>query len=128
MSKKHINGGLFSLLLISILFVSSCEYEFIEPEKVILPDVISFSEDIIPIFNNKCNTSGCHVAGFGVLDLSEENAYNDLFRKGLIDVDIPENSKIYMKLIASGGTHVGRSNATDQGLILEWISKGAQNN
>jgi hypothetical protein len=107
---------------------TSCEYEFIEPEPVILPDVISFADDIIPIFDNSCNFSGCHVSGFGVLDLSAENAYNDLFRKEQIDVDNPEASTLYVKLIESGGTHSGRSTATERATILEWIRKGAQNN
>ena len=120
--------GFLILLLFGVTIHSSCVYEFIEPEKVVLPEVISFSDDIIPIFNNSCNTSGCHSAGFGILDLSPGNAYEDLFRKGQIDVDNPTNSNLYAKLVESGGTHAGRSTAAEQALILEWINKGAQNN
>ena len=127
MSKKCTPLGLLASVLIISLF-TSCEYEFIEPEKVVIPDFVSFSEDIIPIFSNNCSISGCHAAGFGVLDLSADNAYDDLIRKGQIDIDVPEQSGIYQKLSDANGTHQGRSTPTEQATILEWISKGAQNN
>ncbi len=126
MGKISLLRGLFGLAL--LLFLHSCEYEFVEPEQVILPEVISFSEDIIPIFNSDCNTSGCHASGFGVLDLSPENAYDDLFRKNMIDLDAPDQSTLYVKLIEMNGTHEGRSSNNQQALILEWIVKGALNN
>ncbi len=115
-------------LLMSVLFIIGCEYEFIEPEKVILPEVVSFSDDIQPIFDKGCNFSGCHVSGFGVLDLSPENAYVDLFRRGQIDVETPTQSELYLKISDTGGTHQGRSTPAEQAIILEWIKKGAQNN
>ena len=128
MSTRFLYVGLLLILFLSLTIYSSCVYDFVEPEKVVLPEVISFSDDIIPIFNNSCNTSGCHAAGFGILDLSPENAYEDLFRKGQIDVDNPANSSLYSKLVESGGTHEGRSTAAERATILEWINKGAQNN
>ncbi|NND08925.1 MAG: hypothetical protein HKN87_21345 [Saprospiraceae bacterium] len=115
-------------LCITASAIVSCEYEFIEPEKVILPEVISFADDILPIFDQSCNISGCHVSGFGALDLSAENAYADLFRQGLINVEVPEESGLYTKLIDNSGTHQGRSTASEQAIVLEWINKGAQNN
>lgn len=128
MKKKFLPGSLIALLIISISIFSSCEYEFIEPEAVVIPDVISFRDDIIPVFNSSCNISGCHAAGFSILDLSPANAYQDLFRKNMIDTDVPDQSKLYLKLTDSRGTHKDRSTATEQALILEWIAKGAQNN
>lgn len=119
---------LISSFLFGTFLITSCEYEFVVPEEVVIPEVVSFSEDIIPIFNSSCNTSGCHVSGFGILDLSPGNAYDDLFRKNLIDVDNPDQSKLYTKLIEPNGTHAGRSTPTDQATILEWIVKGAKNN
>lgn len=128
MKKKLLSGSLILLLIISISTFTSCEYEFIEPEKVVIPEVISFSDDIIPLFNNSCNISGCHASGFAILDLSPANAYTDLFRKGLINVDVPDQSEIYLKLTDSRGSHKDRSTPSEQALILEWIVKGAKNN
>ncbi len=118
----------FLVLCIAGIYLSSCEYEFIEPEQVIIPEVISFSDDVQPIFDRSCNGSGCHVNGFGVLDLSIANAYEDLFRRNLINLEMPEESGLYLKLIDASGTHQGRSSPTDQGIILEWIKDGAKNN
>ncbi len=128
MSTKHLSGKLIALLSIGIFLFSSCEYEFIEPEPVVIPEVISFTDDILPVFANKCSLSGCHTTGNPILDLSAANAYTQLFGKQLIDLDVPESSGIYLKLTSPGTTHQGRSTAQEQALILEWIRKGARNN
>ncbi|HPD63886.1 MAG TPA: hypothetical protein P5050_00870 [Bacteroidia bacterium] len=122
-----------SLFLIAtftgIFIFTGCEYEFIVPKKVVITDtVISFTNKIIPIFNQKCNMTGCHVAGHFKVDLTPANAYNDLFAKGLIDTLQPDQSKLYVKLTTPGGSHDGRSTATEQALILKWIEQGAKNN
>lgn len=114
--------------LVVFIFIASCEYDFIQPPAVIIPEVVSFSDDIIPIFNESCNFSGCHVSGFALLDLSPENAYNDLILKGQIDVASPDQSELYLKLIEGNGTHKDRSTPSQQATILEWINKGAKNN
>jgi hypothetical protein len=64
-----------SLFLIAtftgIFIFTGCEYEFIVPKKVVITDtVISFANKIIPIFNQKCNMTGCHVAGHFKVDLT----------------------------------------------------------
>ncbi|MCB0665384.1 MAG: hypothetical protein KDC80_06155 [Saprospiraceae bacterium] len=128
MKKKFLPGSLIALLIISISTFTSCEYEFIEPETVVIPEVISFRDDIIPIFNSSCNISGCHAAGFAILDLSPAKAYEELFRKELIDIDVPDQSDLYLKLTDTRGTHKDKSTLSEQAIILEWIAKGAQNN
>jgi hypothetical protein len=115
-------------LIAGLVLFASCEYEFIVPEEVVLPDEISFKDDIIPIFNSDCNTTGCHVEGHFAVDLTPDNAYQDLFAKNMVDVDSPESSPLYTKLIESGGTHDGRSTPTQQELILKWIQDGALDN
>ncbi len=126
--QKRLLSGYVAVLIMIFLLIAACEYEFIEPEKVIIPEVISFQDDIQPIFDGGCNISGCHAAGFAILDLSPANAYNDLFRKNLINLETPDMSGLYIKLEDGQGTHRDRSTATEQALILEWITKGAQNN
>lgn len=114
--------------MICVLMVTSCEYNIIEFEEVDPTVEVKFSNDIMPIFNNKCNVSGCHVVGHSVVDLSAANAYKDLIAKSMIDTDYPEQSKLYTKLVATGSTHTGRSTPTEQDLILQWIKQGAKNN
>ena len=128
MSNKTFSIRFLISFCIVALSLGGCEYEFVEPEKVIVPEVVSFADDIQPIFDNGCNISGCHVSGFGVLDLSAANAYQDLFRKGLINVEAPQESGLYTKLTDGSGTHQGRSTPSEQAIVLEWIKKGAQNN
>lgn len=116
-------------LVICLFSVTSCEYEVIEFEKVDPTIPVSFSTDIMPIFNsNNCNVAGCHSVGFSILDLSAANAYNDLFAKNLIDKTVPASSKLYLKLSETGSTHAGRSTPTQQATILTWIEQGAKNN
>lgn len=115
-------------LIAGLVLFASCEYDFIVPEVVVLPDEISFKDDIVPVFDNSCNITGCHTEGHFAVDLTPDNAYQDLFAKNMIDIDNPELSVLYSKLIETGGTHDGRSTPTQQELILKWIVDGALNN
>ena len=121
---------LFALLIgiSSLLIITSCEYEIIEPLKIVIPpgDSVSFSLKIIPIFTDKCVT--CHGTGHFAVDLTEANAYTDLFAKNMIDTADAASSVLYVKLIEVGGTHEGRSTPSEQALILAWIEDGAKNN
>jgi len=125
--KRNIFRNL-SFLLAGLLLLASCEYEVIVPEEIILPDEVSFQTDIIPIFNSDCNTTGCHTAGHFVVDLTPENAYQDIFAKEMINLETPAESDFYTKLIEAGGTHDGRSTPAQQQLILKWIEEGAKDN
>ncbi len=114
------------LLLGTFLVFNSCQYDWIEFEEPILPDTVSFSSDIIPIFEKSCNAGGCHGGGFDP-DLRPESAYVSLISGGYVDTDSPASSSIYTVLIAGGSM----SNYAEQGdpeLILEWIEQGALDN
>ena len=128
MCKRNLSSFLAGSFFLSFFLLISCDYEFIEPEKVVIPTAVTFSEDIIMVFNESCNQSGCHAQGFEILDLSESNAYEDLFRKEMVNLDDPEQSELYQKLIEASGTHKDRSTPAERALILEWIKKGAKNN
>lgn len=118
------------ILVLGLFIFTACEYETIEYEKIVIQpgDSVSFSLDIIPIFDLSCNSSGCHVAKHWAVDLTPANAYTDLFAKNMIDTAVAANSELYTKLIDAAGTHVGRSTPAQQGLILAWIEDGAKNN
>ncbi len=131
--KKYLLHIACSFLFIVVV---SCENEQrpepIEPD---LPEVISFSEHIIPIFNGESvgrDLTGrgkacidCH-AGKTPPNLSEESAYLELTGGGYIDVADPENSKLYEEV--KDGSMSKYSNNVDVEYILEWINQGALDN
>ncbi len=117
-----------TLLLFAIagFIMCSCEYEWIQPEKQAIPDTLSFSNDIMPIFNNGCNTNVCHGAGSTPPDLSEGNAYNALINGAYVDTETPEASILYTTM-KSGSMKV-YTDPGDEEIVLAWITQGAKNN
>lgn len=91
---------------------------------------VTFSNDIIPIFNSSCNVSGCHNAGGKAPDLSAANAYNSLMGAGYINTDNAPASELYMWMTGKRGTPmpVSGANKDYNALVLGWIKQGAQNN
>lgn len=115
------------LFVMAAFMLCSCEYEWITPEKVTIPDNVSFSADVMPIFNNGCNTAICHGPGAAPPDLSEGNAYNALINGNYVDTDIPESSIIYTSM-TTGSMKPYVQNPADAEIILAWIKQGAENN
>jgi hypothetical protein len=91
---------------------------------------VTFSQDIIPIFNKSCNISGCHSTGGQTPNLTEASAFNSLTIGGYINKDIPESSILYLKVSGQKGTPMPPSGANKdyEALILAWIKQGANNN
>jgi hypothetical protein len=103
-----------------LLLVVSCEQYIIPPPEV--PEGVSYSADIQPIFNDNC--VGCHSGGMPP-DLRAEFSYDELIDGGYVDTDDPESSELYQKL---QGTHSSRATEEQKAIILGWIIEGAQNN
>ncbi len=57
MSKRSAG---FLLLLGLVISLSTCEKNAISPAPIILPAVVSFNNDIQPLFSLYCSFSGCH--------------------------------------------------------------------
>lgn len=106
--------------------ISSCTYDIIEPKVGEVPDTVSFSLDVIPIFDKSCNTSGCHSKAGIPPDLSVQNAYISLTFFGYVDVDVPEESEIYTKI--NTGSMKQYATENDRAIILKWIEQGALDN
>jgi hypothetical protein len=108
------------------MFPFSCTYDELAPKKVEVPSVISFSADVIPIFNANCNVAGCHASGGQPPNLSQTNAYSSLTFYGYVDTIDPTASLIYEEI----STGKMKQHATDQdrAIILKWIEQGAENN
>jgi len=120
---------IYLLIALLGLVFSACEYDFLAPEKPIDyndPDAaaISFSGDIVPIFQNKC--IGCHKVG-GVRptpDLTADKAYNSIISLDLVGAT-PEESLIYTK---ASGNHGGKYSSSEANLVRGWIIQGAEDN
>ena len=113
------------VLALAAIF-QACEYEWIEPEDAEIPDAISYSNNIQPIFNRSCNTSGCHTSGGPDPDLSPDNSYNALLTGEYVDVNNPEGSSLYTS-VKFGSMQV-YAQPEDAAYILKWIEQGALNN
>lgn len=124
MRRKATRSMLVGIALIALL--SGCEYEFIQPVKIPVNNELKFSTDIIPIFNQSCNMSGCHAAGAIAPDLTPANAYNSLMQLEMVDAANPTNSVLYKSM--HEGSMKSFSTTVQTQTILQWIQLGAKNN
>lgn len=122
---KRLFRYIIPLMFITVV-VASCEYESVKPVEIDPDTELSFKADIIPIFNQSCNSSGCHGVGDFAPDLTEENAYSSLFANEMIDTVTPENSVLYESM--NSGSMKTYSTAEATATILQWIEQGAKNN
>lgn len=123
---------LFAIALIA-LCLAGCKYDFIVPEEVPVidpddPDAeqISFSADIIPIFESSCVS--CHESGGQLPDLSAANAFSSLNSTRYINSSTPEESLIYTRPNPDNTDSHPKYTATQAALVLGWIQQGAKNN
>jgi hypothetical protein len=126
--KRYVNFIFAAFLLLA--FWQGCYYEEILPDLPPPGEELSFSDEIIPIFNSSCNTSGCHATGDIAPDLSAANAYQSLLAGDYIDTDNPEQSELYQWLSGNRRLSMPLSgpDATINATVLLWIEQGAQNN
>jgi hypothetical protein len=124
---------LFALIMV-ILLMSGCVYNFILPEDVIDPEdpdapEMSFGQDIVPIFTNNNNCTSCHDTGGQIPDLTAANAYASLNSSRYINSSTPEESKIYTWTHPDTDSHKQKKYTNAQAAkVLIWIKQGAKNN
>lgn len=112
-------------VLAAALVITACEYTYVEPIVVELPDEpVLFSEQLEPVFNTKC--AGCHSTMNPIL--STGNVYNSLVGGGFINTTNPSESGIILQLEDQHPNASGTFNATELALLLKWIEEGAENN
>ncbi|MCC6759992.1 MAG: hypothetical protein IT252_02195 [Chitinophagaceae bacterium] len=128
--KKHT---VLAALVIGIGLISGCyKYTIVAPETgAEVTRTVSFKEDLLPIFNNSCNMSGCHNNGGKAPDLSAANAFNTLTSgTTYVNTNSPETSGLYLWMMGKKGTPMPLSgpNKDYNALVLAWIKQGAKNN
>ena len=119
-------------MLFGIIVPQGCSYGTIDitPPPVDTTVKVSFSMEIVPIFNASCNIQGCHRPGAIRPDLSPENAYDALWNGGYIDTLTPEQSELYLWTNGTRKPPMPLS-GVDPNIytpILTWITQGAENN
>ncbi len=121
-------------LLFSALAPTACTYDsgVIEPPDIIIDttEQVSFSEDVIPIFDGHCNSSGCHNTGGVPPDLTAENAYEALFQGNYIDTLEPRESELMQWMLGNRGLDMPLSGPNEEfnKTVLTWITQGAKDN
>ncbi|VAW28759.1 hypothetical protein MNBD_BACTEROID07-809 [hydrothermal vent metagenome] len=94
-----------------------------------VPVNVSFNRDIMPVFNQSCNTVGCHAPGYTAPDLTSPNAYADLFKDNLVDTQAPEKSVLYARMVDNVQPMPPAGVLTyEASLVLVWIQEGAKDN
>jgi len=118
--RKLLNVAFF----LGIILLIACEYTKVVPEPI--PDTpVSFSADLIPIFDQKCKS--CHAPGGTMPDLTPGNAYASLVEYEQFVPFNADASILYTKC-ATGGSMAMYCNSTDVQLIRNWINQGGENN
>ena len=123
-----------ALLIVSLLLVFVACKKGTTKVMCNTPSIVSFKNDIQPIFNANCNTSGCHSGNkaAGNLKLESANVYAILLdsKSGYIDTLHPENSILYVSMTSKTNPMPpsGKLDECVTGLILKWIQQGAKNN
>lgn len=119
------------LFCISVLLFTGCyKDKTVAKSPSEITTTVSFSHDIIPIFNKSCSISGCHSAGGQTPNLTESSAFNSLTNGGYINKDNPESSILYLKVSGQKGTPMPPTGVNQDyaAYILAWIKQGANNN
>ncbi len=118
-------------MIIVSLMATSCYYDEMPPEAVIpIPDVVSYSKDIQPLWNQDCIS--CHKTGATAPDLTAANSYLALTASN--KYVIPGNatgSKLHKSLMGDGAAIMptsGKWSDSKIALVDKWINDGALNN
>ena len=126
--KKVFNSFITVSSLLSMVYLANvgCVSEQLPTPIIEVPDTVSFSSDIIPIFEASCAVIGCHVSGGQPPNLGSDQAYISLTFFGYIDTENPPESILMQKI--DGGSMTKYATDQDRALILKWIEQDALNN
>lgn len=122
---------LLKIVLVSglIFMFQSCYYDTVLEEEIIPPpDDVSYSEDIMPLWNSDCVS--CH-KGTIAPDLRNEVSYDELLN-GYVIPNNSDDSVLYKSLLGIDGISLmppdGIWSQNKINLVKAWIDQGAKNN
>ncbi len=123
---RQIAGKLLIAIIVMGMGMASCTYHTNDFDPSEAPDNVSFSDDIISIFDASCNSAGCHNQGGIPPNLTEDAAYVSLFAGSYVEPGNSEGSVLYQSI--DGGTMTGYATDLERSYIKKWIDEGALNN
>ena len=110
------------LLLIGL---DSCYFDVVVTEDIDEIAEISFSQDVVPIFQSSCVS--CHDGVITVPNLTKEFAYESLVNGNYISVSSPSASGLITQ-VNSAHPFAGALTETEIEIITKWMAEGAENN
>ncbi len=117
--------SIISLLFSCLFFLTGCYSDVIEEEYLDENTEISFSGDVIPIFENSCIS--CHGSNYASPVLTAEKAYESLTSGGFINTEDPETS-ILVEQLSDDHPYKGAVTDKELQMIVLWIKQGAYDN
>jgi len=113
------------------LTVTSCYYDEMPPDPVTpLPESVSYSKDVQPLWDQSCIS--CHKPGATAPDLTAPNSYSALVTNSKYVVSgNTAGSKLHKALIGDGAPLMppaGKWSDSKIALVDKWITDGALNN
>lgn len=119
------------MMLTVSLMATSCYYDEMPPDAVVpIPDVVSYSKDIQPLWNESCIS--CHKPGATAPDLTTANSYSALTTNNKYVIPgSAETSKLHKSLMGDGAAIMptsGKWSDSKIALVDKWINAGALNN
>lgn len=121
--------------ILMVVAFNSCTYEKAQLNiSCDIPQQVSFSNDIIPVFNQHCNTAGCHSGASPTagLNLDPATAYTQLMHpgSGYIDTITPKYSVLHASMNDASNPMppTGKLDKCTLDLIYKWIEQKAKNN
>ena len=106
-------------LFASALLIESCKYEKVYPADSQCPDTISYSNNVFPLIEAHCVTTGCHESGSGNGDFT---TYAGIKSKA-------DNGRLRLKVVEEKSMPPDNSISVEQRTMIDcWIKQGAASN
>lgn len=110
--------------------LTGCYRDVILPDTAVDPDgppqAVSFKTDLAPLFNTKCNVTGCHASGANKPYMATDISYAQITAGGFVNTILPKQSILYQKINSEMKEYI--PSAIDRQKVYDWIRNGAQNN
>lgn len=119
------------MMLTVSLAATSCYYDELPAEEaIVIPDTVSYSNDIQPLWDQDCVS--CHKTGATAPDLSSANSYLALTKNNKYVVPGDAASSSLRKSLLGVGASImptaGKWSDSKIALVEKWINAGALNN
>ena len=122
-------------LFLTFIFLVGCKDQGTNIDSTTIPSSnVSYSQYIQPVFDNKCNNSGCHEDATRAGGLSLTSWANTTSDPGVVFPGEPQNSRLIWAIQNQAGINpmppYGYAALTRNQIdgIKTWIQEGAKNN